>query len=442
MTLFRYLFLIGLLVSHVFSDPLFPHEPTVRVRVINTLDTLNMSLTGGWSLETDNAVTTFLDSSSILLIHVNDQIKVMDSTGVLTPGNLSFRLKGLSDSSYALIKSVPYGVGWWWAGIEDRIYEGALHIYVDSDKAMSVTVELPLETYLKGVVPYEIGPTSPLEALKAQAVAARSEAIIALTSQLYNGEQHDLTSDVECQVFSGNKRRSMASDQAVDETRGLILSENGQAMNAYYASNCGGRNELINNVWPGRTQLASYKVSLPDNVTRKGPRLSKNWKAKRWIKASPTVFCNPELEPALPGWSKKNFRWERKFNLAELTKMLSGDQDLGVFKKIKVMARGESGRIFKARLVFTNGSFTIDGELALRQLFSPSLRSSNFYLKKRGDTVTFYGAGWGHGVGMCQSGAIAQASHGAGFEELLKHYYTRAVLLNIYGKPNVETKTP
>ncbi|MBT4034227.1 MAG: SpoIID/LytB domain-containing protein [Candidatus Marinimicrobia bacterium] len=428
------LLLIALVVGSGWTQQLFNQEPEVRVRIINTLDTLNISLMGEWSFRnTSTSKMTLPVDSQIQLINRAGQISVFDTSGALLAKTPSFMFGSNSDTSTIGIASVPYGVGWWWAGVEDRIYEGAFHVYIGTNQEMNVVVQLPLETYLKGVVPYEIGGTSPLEALKAQAVSARSEAIIALTSKLYSGEYYDLTSDVECQVFSGNKKRTYLSDQAVDETAGLIISEGGQPMNAYYASNCGGRAELIKNVWPGRNRLESYQVSLPDNDSRKGPSLKWSWRARRWIKSSPDVYCNPDSNTFLPGWSKKNFRWSREFSNAELTDMLTDDKKLGMFKRIRVLKRGSSGRIYKARLVFERGKLTIDGELTLRQLFSPSLRSSAFYVKREGNKIVLYGAGWGHGVGMCQSGAVAMATKGSTFDQILKHYYLKAGLLNIYG---------
>ncbi|MBT3575786.1 MAG: SpoIID/LytB domain-containing protein [Candidatus Marinimicrobia bacterium] len=428
------LLLITLFVSSGLAQPLFNQEPEVRVRIINTLDTLNISLRGEWSFRnTSNSKMTLPVDSQIQLVKGAGQISVFDSSGVLLAKTPSFMFGSTNDTSTIGISSVPYGVGWWWAGVEDRIYEGAFHVYLGTNQEMNVIVQLPLETYLKGVVPYEIGGTSPLEALKAQAVAARSEAVIALTSKLYSGEFYDLTSDVECQVFSGNKKRTSMSDRAVDETAGLIISEDGQPMNAFYASNCGGRAELISNVWPGRNRLESYQVSLADNEGRSAPNLKWSWKAKRWIKSSPDVYCNPDSNTCLPGWSKKNFRWSREFTIQELTDMLTDDNELGLFKRLRVLKRGPSGRIYKARIVFEKGKLTINGELSLRQLFSPSLRSSAFYVKREGNKVVIRGAGWGHGVGMCQSGAVAQATLGNTFDLILKHYYSKADLLNIYG---------
>lgn len=112
--------------------------------------------------------------------------------------------------------------------------------------------------------------------------------------------------------------------------------------------------------------------------------------------------------------------------------MITEDETLGHLRKIKALKRGESGKIIKAQFIFENGSFEKEGELTIRQLFSPSLRSSNFYVKKKGDTITLHGAGWGHGVGMCQSGAVAQASNGITFDRILSHYYPASILLDIY----------
>jgi len=426
--------LLFIFVCSGMGQPLFNQEPEVRVRIINTLDTVSLSLRGEWSLRNTGASKMVLPAESHLrLINQAGQVSVFDTSGTLLVQSPSFMFRSASDTAAVMIESVPYGMGWWWGGVEDRVYEGAFHVYLSTKQEMNVVVQLPLETYLKGVVPYEIGGTSPLEALKAQAVAARSEAVIALSSKLYSGDYYDLTSGVECQVFSGNLRRTKASDIAVDETAGLIISEQGRPMNAYYASNCGGRSELIQNVWPGRNQLKSYQVSHTDNRRQSGPRLKWSWRAKRWINSSPEVYCNPEFNSALPSWSRQNFRWSREFSVQELTDMLTDDEKLGLFRRLRVLKRGPSGRIYKARLVFEHGKLNVDGELALRQRFSPSLRSSAFYVKRQGDTIVLHGAGWGHGVGMCQSGALAQAALGRTFEQILKHYYSKAELLNIYG---------
>ena len=427
------LILLVLFVNTTLADALFQEEPLVRVRIIKGVDSLQLVPSSGWSLLIGDSAATALDNDS--LISFRAQGTKLNSAVLPKSGVRSFHLKPSTDSATVKILQVPYGVGWWWGGKEDRHYEGTVHVFTDEDNDLCVAIHLPMESYLKGVVPYEIGGDSPLEALKAQAVAARSEAVVALNSELYNGPHHDLTADVECQVFSGNHRRTAASDQAVIETRGMIISEEGQAMNAYYASNCGGRSELISNVWPDRPPMKSYMVSSPDNTERKAPKLNKRLIARWWInRSSAKVYCNPAHEDRLPSWSKQNHRWTREFTREEITRMVSQDQEMGPLKKIKILDRGPSGRIFKARFVFEGGTRDVEGELTLRMLFSPSLRSANFYVKKRGDTFILKGAGWGHGVGMCQSGAVAQAWQGKTYAEILKHYYVHSELLSIYGE--------
>ena len=312
------------------------------------------------------------------------------------------------------------------------IYEGKFNLYLSMNHTIEVVITLPLETYLLGVVPYEMGNDSPLESLKAQAVAARSEATMALISKLYSGPHHDLTSDVECQVFSGNLKRTFLTDRAVRETKSLILAEDRRPINAYYASNCGGHSEVIQNVWPERPNPESYNLAATDNKKRNSVELEEEHSVRKWIMSQPQVYCNPYLGIDLPPWSQKNFRWKKIMDVKNISKMIAGEDDWGNLLDIKVIERGLSGRIIKAQFIFENERLEIEGELAIRQLWKPALRSSCFFVEKDADNFILHGAGWGHGVGMCQSGAVAQAKNGKEFISMLKHYYRKAELLKLY----------
>ncbi len=404
------------------SDLFSNNEPNVKVRIINSSIPIEIKFLDDWN--------SFNKDDSIIIFSKDEKISVKG----LKNEELLDSLILISDLTVAQleIKNVPYGVGWWWEGKEDRIYQGKISIYKAENKNLEVVVELPLEEYLKGVVPYEIGGGSPIEALKAQAVAARSEAVVALTSNLYRGQHHDLTSDVECQVFSGNKKRTADSDRAVEETRGLILSVDGKPINAYYASNCGGHSEYIKNVWPDRFELKPYQYALSDTKERTNLELSNEEKVRDWIFSEPDVFCNPNLGTALPDWSKNNFRWRKEFTTEEISKMISGEKNLGMLLDIKIFERGASGRIYSANFIFEKDSFIVDGELAIRQLFKPSLRSSCLIVTKEKDKFILNGAGWGHGVGMCQSGTVARAKQGVNFNNILNHYYENTDLLILY----------
>ncbi len=416
-----------------FAQRLYQLEPTVRVRILNNTDTLRILFSDDWFLTGESKVKQFLlEDGEIIFIAENDGVKIFkkDDESIIT--SESFVLQSSSDTGTLVIKNVPFGVGWWWEGKEDRIYEGELHFYITEENKFEVVVHLPLEQYLKGVVPYEIGGNSPLEALKAQAVAARSEAIIALTSKLYSGENYDLTSDVECQVFSGNRNRTQQSDLAVEQTKSLIISENGKPINAYYASNCGGHSELIKNVWPDRLIPESYQVSDFDWDDSISIDLTIEENAREWIFSNPPSFCNPNIHSDLPQWSQNNFRWKREFTTQEISQMTSKGNDFGNLLDIKILKRGTSGRAYLAKFIFEKESIDVQGELKIRQMFTPPLRSSCFVVDKTESGFVIHGAGWGHGVGMCQSGAITMANDGKSFDKILKHYYRKAELLKIY----------
>ncbi|MDF1612037.1 SpoIID/LytB domain-containing protein [Stygiobacter electus] len=425
----KYFLLILLLISDtIFSQPKFEKEPIIRIRIINTLDSLNIIFNDDWKEK--NRSKNFSSKEETTFFIENNEIKAMHNDEIVSLGD---EVILINESNGTLkIKNVPFGVGWWWQNKEDRIYEGEIHLYITKENKFEVVIHLPLEQYLKGVVPYEIGNDSPLEALKAQAVAARSEAIMALQSKIFSGEHYDLTSDVECQVFSGNEKRNSLTDKAVNETYGLILAENENPINAYYSSNCGGHSELIKNVWGDRPNPESYNKTHFDWEDSTFLDLSLEQNIHDWILSNPPAFCNPNIHANLPNWTKNNFRWKREFTIDELSSMLSKKKDFGNLVNIKTLKRGISGRVIHAKFIFEKDSIETKGELKIRQLFSPPLKSSAFIFEKEDDKFIFYGAGWGHGIGMCQSGAITMANNNYSFIEILQHYYTKADIIKIY----------
>jgi SpoIID/LytB domain protein len=412
---------------------LFDSEPDVRVQIINTLDQLDISFEGVWQIKgSDDNIHIPEASGPFEFYIINQWIQIRYDNQTINTEENQLELCCTSKNGTIKMSDVPYGVGWWWEGAEDRIYEGVISIYTKESGKFNVIVQLPLEAYLKGVVPYEMGNDSPLEALKAQAVAARSEAIIALTSRLYSGEHHNLTSDVECQVFSGNHKRTRISDRAVEETKSLILSEKGQPINAYYASNCGGHSELIKNVWPERPDPGTYNLAGRDDEKRINLNLQSEKSVRQWIFSKPEVYCNPDLGVELPDWSEKNFRWKRVTDASTLSGMIAEENSWGDILDIRILKRGASGRVNAACFIFKDDSILVKGELAIRQLWKPALRSSCFVIDRESDKFVLHGAGWGHGVGMCQSGAIALAKRGSSYRTILQHYYQRADIIKIY----------
>lgn len=431
----RIIFLVFflLLIQAIYSQQLFKDEPVVRVRVMNSTGIIKINFYDEWSLRSNEFQKTFSQENDEVIFEIkNGNILINDLRGETVLSEKNFLLSGNKKDASLKIKDVPYGVGWWWEGKEDKIYEGELSFFVTAEEIFEVVIALPLEQYLKGVVPYEIGGDAPLEVIKAQAVAARSEALTALQSKVYSGEHYDLTSDVECQVYGGNERRTEISDRAVFETRGLVLSENNIPISAYYASNCGGHSELLQNVWFDRHIWDSYSLSDFDWIESHLIDLSNDENIREWILSSPQSYCNPDIFTDLPNWSKNNFRWQREFLTNEISIMTSGGIDKGRLLEIKSLNRGSSGRIYKAELLFEKDTLVVSGELSIRQMFTPPLRSSAFIVDKTEERFLIRGAGWGHGVGMCQSGAVTMANLGKTFDFILKHYYKKSDLLKIY----------
>ncbi len=416
---------------------IFPEEPKVRVRIIYTLDTLNFHFLNDWNLSQTN-------SQEIIKIKKEDLLSLFINNDSIVINNLNtnsiyhyknFTLKSDDPAITLKIKNVPYGIGWWWQGIEDRVYEGDIEISINENKKFDVIVSLPLEKYLCGVVPYEIGNDALIEALKSQVIAARSETVNALISGKYKGNNFDLCADVECQVFAGNNKRTPETDKAVEETKGLCLFYGDEVIGAYYASNCGGMSENIENVWPARSGPVPYWSSHfdSDEILNYAPKNN----PEEWIMSNPNVFCNPYYHPELPEWSKKNFRWRVEMTNGELSSNLNEIKQIGILKEIKIIERGNSGRIIKASFIGSKDSLELNSELDIRKIKTPPFRSSCFVVEKVFDDQSnvkylFKGAGWGHGVGMCQSGAVARAFSGQTYEQILNHYFREAKIKSVY----------
>jgi len=246
-----------------------------------------------------------------------------------------------------------------------------------------------------------------------------------------------LCADVECQVFAGNNKRTPITDQAVEETRGLCLFYGDEVIGAYYASNCGGMSEDVENVWPDRSGTVPYWSSHFDS--NEELKFDPKNNPAEWIMSNPDVYCNPNLHPELPEWSKKNFRWQVEMTNEELSSNLNEIKQIGILNEIIILQRGNSGRIIKARFVGSEDSLDLNSELEIRKIKKPPFRSSCFIFDKiiSSDNSIIYkfnGAGWGHGVGMCQSGAVARAFSGQNYEQILNHYFPKTEIKSVYPK--------
>jgi len=343
---------------------------------------------------------------------------------------------------------VREGTGFHWEREVDRTYPGIIEVRIDHRGLLMAFTEVTVETYLKGVAPSEMPASFPVEALKAQAIAARSE-VLAKIGVKHPNDPFDLCAHVHCQAYSGCTNEDERSSRAVDETRGQVLMLDGQVAEAVYSSTCGGHTEDKVNVWnpPAAPHLqGSWDASDSIGVELESLDLSTEKGAMKWVRSKPKTWCNVEAFDNLPTILEKsadNFRWEVTYSRRELEDIIrrkSGD-DIGQLIDIIPLRRGISGRLMEIEIHGTKKNLRVQRELNIRSTLSLKyLKSACFTIEvEYGDDArplnfTFRGAGWGHGVGMCQVGAGVMAAQGKTATEILGHYYPGTKVEKVYGK--------
>ncbi len=303
------------------------------------------------------------------------------------------------------------------AAVNGKPYRGKLRVEPGPGYTLTVVNILNLEDYLKGVLPCELGPVreSTFEAAKAQAVAART---YALSHRKRNwGEDYDLESTQADQVYGGLGAESEFSNRAVEETFGVVVTYRGEVIEAKYSSTCGGWTANAEDCWGGAPQ--PYLRSIYD-----GPSASTH-------KGKPFCIGSPRFRWAVK-WKWRDFFRRTRDNLATLVGRSSSD--LGEVVSVRVVDRDSSNRA-KTVEVRTNGGVYKVRREAIRRLFQTSrgwLRSRAFHLHLRGEYVVAEGQGFGHGVGMCQWGAMGMAKSGYNFKQILGHYYQGVEIRRVY----------
>ncbi len=339
---------------------------------------------------------------------------------------------------------VPVGEGYHWENREDRVYRGSLVFLITSSKKLTAVNLVPLEDYIRGVVPSEMRYDFPLEALKAQAIAARGQ-VLARLGEKHAGDGFDICATVHCQVYSGLSRETESTNRAVDETAALVMRVNGELAEMAYSGNCGGHTENNEAVWNGapKSHLRGRfdgrgAADLIGTALQDDPQV-----LRRWVNTRPKLFCNTidrDIPDAL-GYTRKYFRWQQAVSRTELEKYIeqATGERIGTLYDLIPLERGVSGRISSLKIVGSAGTVIVERELNVRKALSPTtLYSACIVIDKEtgADGIPqrfiFTGAGWGHGVGMCQTGAAVMALEGYTSTEILQHYYSGVELSRAY----------
>lgn len=301
----------------------------------------------------------------------------------------------------------------------NRTFQGPLTLSIGPDGAVEIYGELPVETYLCGVVPAEMPAGWPPEALKAQAVVARSEIYAALAGK-YRLEGFDSTALESCRAYAGIGGHTPAADAAVAATAGMALVHGGEYVKAVFSSCCGGWTENNENVWSGPPNAMLRGLS---DVRDGNSTASPSSGLARWLSAAPAAWCSGDTA---------GYRWQRRFTVQEISEIVNRKFRVGTVQGIRAGTRGVSGRLKSITITGSEGSVTLDSELTIRQAFG-GLASAMVIIEAAPDrgapaSFLFTGGGRGHGVGMCQHGARGMASSGRTYEEIVAHYFPGATL--------------
>jgi SpoIID/LytB domain protein len=374
----------------------------------------------------------------------------------------SIRLMGQEGSTFSLL-DVTIGSGFHWERTEDQTFQGDLILRPRNDRMIAAINEIPLEDYLMSVISSEMSSGSPKNFLKAHAILSRSWILAALdrkkktkeTSKSagkmtdeevirwYNREEHDLfdvCADDHCQRYQGiTKVLSRQAEVAVRETRGKVITYQDEICDARYSKACGGLTENFETAWDDKRvpYLESVSdASVPHRLIRT------EGEASAWFLAIPDAYCNTSdeglLEKILPDFDRQTkgfFRWRVEYSRSELEEILreKSGLDFGTLKEIVPIARGPSGRISRLKIVGSKRSTVVGKELEIRRWLSRThLYSSAFVVTVEAGRFTFRGAGWGHGVGLCQIGAAVMAMSGFSTEKILKHYFSGVEIQKVY----------
>ena len=374
------------------------------------------------------------------------------------------------------LKDVTIGINFHWERKEVQKFKGELKIIVEGEQLTAINV-ISIEEYLISVISSEMSATASLELLKAHAVISRSwlvnklrvengelrvtlqpdsaahSQLSILNSQLikwYDHEAHknfDVCADDHCQRYQGITRASTPQAiEAVSATRGEVLIYKGAICDARFSKCCGGAFEEFQNCWENVKH--PYLIRQRDSRTEKQlPDLTIETEADKWIRTSPVAFCNTQdkkiLSQVLNNYDQETadfYRWKVSYSQQELSELIHQRSgiDFGQIIDLIPVERGTSGRLVRLKIVGTLRTLTIGKELEIRRTLSTShLYSSAFVVDKEyGDELPsrfiLTGAGWGHGVGLCQIGAAVMGEQGYKYEEILSHYYPGSTLEKQY----------
>lgn len=436
-------------------------KPYINVGIVTGKE-ISFTLNGKYLSQEGKVVTGQLKASATGNGEISLGTKKIESIE-LTPedNNCSFTLH-----------NVTIGISYHWERQEEQTFTGKLKLITDGENVIAINI-LPVEDYLVSVISSEMSATSSLEFLKSHAVISRSWLLAQIENRdrknvhkslqqnfttdenciirWYDREDHklfDVCADDHCQRYQGITKASNPSvAKAVKETEGMVLMYGDEICDARFSKCCGGVSETFDTCWEDKDYPYLQPV-IDDSENKDIPDLSIEENAEKWIRTTPAAFCNTHYEKVLKqilnNYDQETtdfYRWKVKYSQKEISELIHRKTgiEFGDIKDLIPMQRGKSGRISRLKIVGTLRTVTIGKELEIRRALSEShLFSSAFVVDKTEvagsvpSEFTITGAGWGHGVGLCQIGAAMMGEKGYSYDKILLHYYRNAEIKKVY----------
>jgi len=349
------------------------------------------------------------------------------------------------------LKNVKIGINFHWEQYKNQYFEGNLKIISDGTQLVAVNI-IDVEKYLCSVISSEMRATSYIELLKAHTVISRSWLLANINSKndgknqfisdnsrlirWYERDAHslfDVCADDHCQRYQGvQKDINPQVLQAIEATQGEVLTCKNEICDTRYSKCCGGKTEIFSSCWADKN--FDYLSAKMDSDTCFDVDLTKEKNVENFIFSPPKCFCNTDnktiINQVLNDYDQKTnnfFRWQAEYSNSELSAVLHEKTgiDFGKIVDLIPLTRGESGRITLLKIVGTKRALSVGKELEIRRCLSKThLYSSAFVVEKDGENFVLHGAGWGHGVGLCQIGAAVMSAEGYNYQQILAHYFS------------------
>ena len=366
-----------------------------------------------------------------------------------------------SEDGYFELEDVVIGINFHWERKENQRFKGGLTFMIEHGKVVAIN-EIPTEAYIFSVISSEMSATASLELLKAHAVISRSWLLKPIIHNEHNAnavlehstddeiikwyerdshELYNVCADDHCQRYQGITRaRTENVRLAIEATRGLVLMNNGEICDARFSKSCGGVSEVFESCWADEHYPYLERVVDAQQSEVADLRVEEN--AEAWIRGEYDSFCNTHdkeiLSQVLNNYDQETtdfYRWKVEYTTEQLSELVARRSgiDFGTIIALEPVERGVSGRLTRLRIVGTKRTMIVGKELEIRRWLSEShLYSSAFVVDKTENGFVLTGAGWGHGVGLCQIGAAVMGAKGYKYDEILYHYFVDSQLNVLY----------